>query len=1115
MKTKNYLLFLLTWALLTPNLFGQYNYAEVLQKSMFFYECQESGELSSDNRVSWRANSALEDGSDNDLDLTGGWYDAGDHVKFNFPMAFSATALAWGGIDFADGYEASGQMQYLKRNLRWVNDYFIKCHTSPNTLWGQVGSGSNDHAWWGSAEVMKMDRPSYYIDSTNPGTDLAAETAAAMAASSMIFQDDDPDYAAELLEHAEQLYSFADNYRGLYTSSITDASGYYYSYSGYNDELVWGAIWLYRATGDEDYLDKAIEYYDDLSTESQTDTKSYAWGISWDDKSYGCYALLAILTGESEYAEDIERHLDYWTDGYNGSQITYTDGGLAFLDVWGALRYANNTGFLAMYYSKYSTSTEKAETYKDFAYNQANYALGDNPLESSYVVGFGENPPENPHHRTAHGAWANNVSGSPEESRHTLYGALVGGPNSDDSYEDDRSNYTNNEVACDYNALFSGVMAAMVEDSGGTALSDFPEIETPSDEYYTGAIANSSQDRYYEWSVQVFNHTAWPAREGSDYRYRIFVDITEGLDAGLTLDDYTVTTNNSDVVEITQLQAWDESENIYYTEVSYLEDVEIYPGGDQYDSKESQVRIAIPNDADTEAWDVTNDYSYDSDMDSGDRSDPPQSPTIPLYVDGELVFGSEPSPAVEVESITVDPSSLTMDIGDASQLTATISPSDATTQSVTWSSSNTNIATVTSAGYVTATGAGDAVITATAVGTDITATCDITVNTPPVVDVTGVSLDSSSVEVNITLTTTLTATINPSDATDQSVTWSSTDTDIATVSDGVVTGISVGTAYVIVTTTDGGYTDSCLVTVVDNPLPTYTLTTTVDGNGSIEISPEEDEYIQGATVTLIAIADDGYTFSGWSGDASETTDTISITMDSDKEITATFVEEDTSSCDFGLPLSTALPSINSSYSYVYVIGEGPDLSNITNFTMNWDLDNDGLYQFSMLTSDGVPAWWNDFLSNQTNTFSSVEPTITLSSTDIDGLDATYYAGLDDDNFVLEEETGAFTIYFSNSSTSPCPNETKTTNNISSTLSILESTIKVYPVPFKDQLNIDLGSGNNIESVKIYNTMGQLVVNKEGAGLEGVVQLQVSLPASIYILKVCTSNETITKTLISK
>ena len=72
-----------------------FNYGEVLQKSLLFYEAQQSGVLPDWNRVSWRGDSGLTDGADVGKDLTGGWYDAGDHVKFGLPMAASATMLAW------------------------------------------------------------------------------------------------------------------------------------------------------------------------------------------------------------------------------------------------------------------------------------------------------------------------------------------------------------------------------------------------------------------------------------------------------------------------------------------------------------------------------------------------------------------------------------------------------------------------------------------------------------------------------------------------------------------------------------------------------------------------------------------------------------------------------------------------------------------------------------------------------------------------------------------------------------------------------------------------------------------------------------------------------------
>src|SRR5262245_10427767 len=121
-----------------------FNYGEALQKSIWFYEAQQSGPKPSWNRVSWRGNSAMTDGSDQNVNLTGGWFDAGDHVKFGFPMASSTTMLAWGGVEYRDAYTSSGQLTHLLNNLRFVNDFFIKAHSAPNVLWGQVGNGGLD-----------------------------------------------------------------------------------------------------------------------------------------------------------------------------------------------------------------------------------------------------------------------------------------------------------------------------------------------------------------------------------------------------------------------------------------------------------------------------------------------------------------------------------------------------------------------------------------------------------------------------------------------------------------------------------------------------------------------------------------------------------------------------------------------------------------------------------------------------------------------------------------------------------------------------------------------------------------------------------------------------------
>ncbi len=615
-----------------------YNYAEALQKSMFFYEAQRSGALPDDNRVGWRGDSALNDGADVGLDLTGGWYDAGDHVKFGLPMAHSATMLAWGGLAAAEGYEQAGQLAHLKDNLRWVNDYFIKAHPEPDVLYAQVGDGHEDHRWWGPAEVMQMERPAHRVDAECPGSDVAAETAAAMASSSLLFAGEDPGYAATLVRHAEELYAFADTHRGNYSDCVP-AGDFYRSWSGYQDELVWGAYWLYKATGDDAYLTKAVEEYDLLGTEPQTSTRSYRWTIAWDNKQYGAYALLAMETGEQRYVDDANRWLDYWTTGVNGQRVPYSPGGQAVLDTWGSLRYAANTSFVALLYADWlaGTDQERAERYREFGERQINYALGDNPRGSSYVVGFGENPPRNPHHRTAHGSWTDQLT-TPEETRHVLYGALVGGPGApDDRYTDSRQDYVANEVATDYNAAFSGALAHLTARYGGTPLPGFPPAEEPDDaELYVEGARNASGATFTEIKATVRNRSAWPARalEGASLRY--WFTLEPGADPAAV----TVTSNYAECPGLTT-GVHHAADDLYYAEIDCSGRL-VYPGGQSQHRAEVQFRIdGGPG------WDPANDWSY---QDVGDTT--ARAAHITLYDGGELVWGTEPPAAAERRTAT-------------------------------------------------------------------------------------------------------------------------------------------------------------------------------------------------------------------------------------------------------------------------------------------------------------------------------------------------------------------------------------------------------------------------------------------------------------------------------
>ncbi len=631
-------LLLLVATLLAPAAPAQtYNYGEALQKSLFFYEAQRSGDLPATNRVNWRGDSGMTDGADVGRDLTGGWYDAGDHVKFGLPMAASATMLAWGIVDYRPAYVSTGQLNNALDQLKWATDYFIKAHPSANELYGQVGNGGQDHAWWGPAEVMQMARPSYRVTTSCPGSDLAGETAAALAAASIAFRPTDPTYANTLLTHARQLYSFADTYRGKYSDCITDAAGYYNSWSGYNDELVWGAIWMYRATNETAFLDKAQSYYANLSNQQQTQVKSYKWTHAWDDKSYGSYVLLAKLTNATQYHNDSQRWLNWWTVGgtalgADGTRVNYSPGGQAVLDQWGSLRYAANTAFVALVYSDFISDTVLKARYKDFAKRQIDYALGANPQNRSYVVGFGVNPPRNPHHRTAHGSWTDQLT-FPVESRHVLYGALVGGPSSPNdggSYNDDRGNFVNNEVATDYNAGFTGALARLAQEYGGAPLANFPQPEAVvGNEMFVEAALNATGSNFTEVKVLVNNQSGWPARMGDRLMFRYYFT----LESGVSPSQITLTANYNQCLAPTGPTL--HSGSVYYVTVSCL-GTRIYPGGQPHYRKEVQFRIASSG-----AWDPSNDWSITG-VNPSPGGTPSLASRIPLYDNGARVFGSEP-----------------------------------------------------------------------------------------------------------------------------------------------------------------------------------------------------------------------------------------------------------------------------------------------------------------------------------------------------------------------------------------------------------------------------------------------------------------------------------------
>ncbi|KAK9159108.1 hypothetical protein Scep_005682 [Stephania cephalantha] len=456
------------------------DYKAALTKSLLYFEAQRSGKLPLNQRVHWRGDSGLHDGSDAKIDLVGGYYDSGDNVKFGFPMAFTVTMLAWSAVDFNYQLKANMELQHTLEAIRWGTDYLLKAHPEPYVLYGEVGDGSSDHACWMRPEDMTTPRTTFRIDAQHPGSDLAAETSAALAAASVAFTGIDSRYANLLLTHSKQLFDFAMKYQGEYQNSISVA-GQFYSSSGFQDELLWAAAWLHRATGNPTYLN----YLNSMAGNGGTRSE-----FSWDDKYVGAQVLISklVLEGKVGYTgtwaqckSQAEQFICSCAQKGN-SNVKRTPGGLLRFQPWNNLQYVSSAAFIASAYSKYLSAHNstiqcqsgvlRANDLTTFVKSQVDYILGSNPKQMSYMVGVGTNYPKEVHHR---GASIVSIKASPapveckegftkwfnrnEPNPNVLDGAIVGGPDENDGYTDSRSNFQQAEPATVTIAPMVGVLA--------------------------------------------------------------------------------------------------------------------------------------------------------------------------------------------------------------------------------------------------------------------------------------------------------------------------------------------------------------------------------------------------------------------------------------------------------------------------------------------------------------------------------------------------------------------------------------------------------------------------------------------------------------------------------
>ncbi|KAF0917025.1 hypothetical protein E2562_016326 [Oryza meyeriana var. granulata] len=488
---------------------GGHDYGKALSKSILYFEAQRSGVLPQSQRIAWRANSGLADGKANGVDLVGGYYDAGDNVKFGFPMAFTVTMMAWSVLEYGKQMAAAGELGHAMEAVKWGADYFVKAHPEPNVLYGEVGDGDSDHSCWQRPEDTTTSRQAYRLDPQHPGSDLAGETAAALAAASLVFRRFNPTYANQLLEHSKQLFDFADKYRGKYDNSIPIAKNFYGSFSGYGDELLWASAWLYQATNGRRYLDYLANNGDALGGTGWATNE-----FGWDVKYPGVQVLAAkfLLQGKAgQHAAALQRYqqkADVFAcsclgkGGGGGGNVGRTPGGLLYHQSWSNVQFVTSASFLLAVYSDHlaggdgqavrcSAGSAQPSELLAFAKSQVDYILGSNPMGMSYMVGYGATYPRQAHHR---GSSIVSIKASPSfvsckdgyanwfgrtgSNPNLLDGAVVGGPNERDDFADERSNYVQTEVATYNNAPLMGILARL---AGGPGRLEIAETAIKSD----------------------------------------------------------------------------------------------------------------------------------------------------------------------------------------------------------------------------------------------------------------------------------------------------------------------------------------------------------------------------------------------------------------------------------------------------------------------------------------------------------------------------------------------------------------------------------------------------------------------------------------------------------
>ena len=444
------------------------NYYEALAMSLYMYDANACGSGITDGPLTWRGDchtydaevsvgdlggsekSIVDPDGDGKVDVSGGFHDAGDHIKFNLTIGFGINSLALSDYLNPEVYEKAGCKDHLIYELKWGADYLMKTtflDGSGNVaaVAHVVANGGEDHAIWSSPEVQTYKRPIYWLTAGKNNSAVCCEMAAGLAGTAYVLKDTEPGYAEKCIKYAKALLAFGQKNVGNEGGGLAD---FYGTEAQYQDEeaMAQAWLWLCKAGDKPTRVPKNKDYGN-----SQYDGWVYCWNKVWQ----GYSALMYKATGEQTFADELKVELESQGDLKVG---TYN------ADGWGASRYncAKQMDAIAL------ANGDKDADYAKAAKYQMDHILGDNSLGYSFLLGYGDKWPVHIHHRAANpGSDANGASSNPS-AKYTAYGLLVGGDDKS-GYQDQTDKYQYTEGALDYNGCFAIACAGIANLYGGDA----------------------------------------------------------------------------------------------------------------------------------------------------------------------------------------------------------------------------------------------------------------------------------------------------------------------------------------------------------------------------------------------------------------------------------------------------------------------------------------------------------------------------------------------------------------------------------------------------------------------------------------------------------------------